>query len=108
VPPPGGVRREPAARAELQGAQAGAAEDVRRMRHTSFDGTGIAWQRWDSATDAALPPVVLHHGYAVDANVNWVAPGIVAALPAAGRDVVAVDARGHGASDKPHSPDRYG
>jgi pimeloyl-ACP methyl ester carboxylesterase len=77
-------------------------------RYTSFDGTQIAWQRWDSAADTALPPVVLHHGYAVDANVNWVAPGIVAALLAAGRDVVALDARGHGASDKPHSPDRYG
>lgn len=77
-------------------------------RYVSFDGTGIAWQRWESAAGSALPPVVLHHGYAVDATVNWVLPGVVAALVAAGRDVVAPDARGHGRSDKPHSPDRYG
>jgi pimeloyl-ACP methyl ester carboxylesterase len=39
---------------------------------------------------------------------NWQDSGVVAALLADGREVVAVDARGHGASDKPHDPARYG
>ena len=75
-------------------------------RFVSFDGTEIAYQEWGS--DRGAPPVVLHHGYVVDANVNWVLPGVVDALVAAGRRVVAPDARGHGASGKPHDPARYG
>jgi pimeloyl-ACP methyl ester carboxylesterase len=43
-----------------------------------------------------------------DANANWVGPGVVDALVAAGRRVIAPDARGHGASEKPHDPARYG
>jgi pimeloyl-ACP methyl ester carboxylesterase len=55
-----------------------------------------------------LPAVVLHHGFLADTPSNWVGPGIVPALLAAGRHVVGIDARGHGRSDKPHDPARYG
>jgi pimeloyl-ACP methyl ester carboxylesterase len=55
-----------------------------------------------------LPPVVLHHGFVADANANWLATGVVDALLAAGRRVIAPDARGHGQSEKPHDPARYG
>lgn len=72
----------------------------------SFDDTRIVFQRWGAETVA--PPIVLHHGFAVDSNLNWVAPGIVDALVRTGRQVVAIDARGHGRSEKPHDPDRYG
>ncbi|MDG6101704.1 alpha/beta fold hydrolase [Dactylosporangium aurantiacum] len=75
-------------------------------RFSSFDGVGIAYQVWGGPS--ALPPVVLHHGFVVDANVNFVGPGLVDALVTAGRQVVAPDARGHGASDKPHDAARYG
>jgi pimeloyl-ACP methyl ester carboxylesterase len=75
-------------------------------RFTSLDGTGIVYQVWGGAS--ALPPVVLHHGFVVDATTNFVGPGVVDALVAAGRRVIAPDARGHGASDKPHDPARYG
>jgi alpha/beta hydrolase fold len=51
---------------------------------------------------------VLHHGFAVDALVNWVHPGVVDALVQAGRQVWAIDARGHGRSEAPHDPERYG
>lgn len=54
------------------------------------------------------PAVLLQHGFAADSLRNWVDSGVVAALLADGRAVVAVDARGHGASDKPHDPERYG
>jgi pimeloyl-ACP methyl ester carboxylesterase len=76
-------------------------------RFTSFDGTGIAFQRWSGTADGR-PPVLLHHGFAADGNLNWVAPGVVGALQTDGREVIAVDARGHGESDKPHDAASYG
>jgi len=75
-------------------------------RFTSFDGTGIAYRTWND--DAPGPPVLLHHGFISDAELNWVSPGVVDALVGAGRSVVAHDARGHGRSDKPHDPAAYG
>jgi pimeloyl-ACP methyl ester carboxylesterase len=72
----------------------------------SWDQTEIVFQEWGEQT--ASPPVVLHHGFVVDANANWVATGVVDALLAAGRRVIAPDARGHGRSEKPHDPARYG
>lgn len=75
-------------------------------RFTTSDGIGIAYHvRGD---DLSRPPVFLHHGFAASAQRNWVAPGIVTALQAAGRRVVTIDARGHGDSDKPHDPAFYG
>lgn len=75
-------------------------------RFRSFDGVEIAYDTWGAPGDD--PPVVLHHGFAVDARVNWLAPGVIDALVAAGRYVVAPDARGHGSSDAPTTSDRYG
>jgi len=72
----------------------------------SFDGVRIAYREWGPA-DADVP-VVLLHGFVVDGATNWVAPGIVDALVRAGRRVIVPDARGHGASDKPHDPAAYG
>jgi pimeloyl-ACP methyl ester carboxylesterase len=71
-------------------------------RFASFDGTGIAY-----TTAGAGPDALLLHGFAADHRVNWVAPGVVDALVAAGRRVIAFDARGHGQSDKPHDPAAY-
>ncbi len=66
----------------------------------------IAYREWDAAEGRV--PVVLQHGFAVDALLNWVHPGVVDALLAAGRRVWAPDARGHGRSGAPHDPARYG
>jgi pimeloyl-ACP methyl ester carboxylesterase len=71
-------------------------------RFTSFDGVGIAYTVVGGGPDA-----LLLHGFAADHRVNWVAPGVVDALVAAGRRVIALDARGHGESDKPHDPAAY-
>lgn len=73
---------------------------------TADDGVEIAYDEWGHPTDR--PPVVLHHGFVADAQLNWVAPRVVEALVDAGRHVVALDARGHGRSGKPHDPARYG
>jgi pimeloyl-ACP methyl ester carboxylesterase len=73
----------------------------------SFDGVPIAYYAW-GAEQATFPPVVLHHGFVVNAQLNWVLPGVVEALVAAGRRVYALDARGHGESGKPYDPASYG
>jgi pimeloyl-ACP methyl ester carboxylesterase len=71
-------------------------------RFASFDGTEIAYTVGGSGSD-----VLLLHGFAADHRVNWVVPGVVDALVAGGHRVIAYDARGHGASGKPHDPDAY-
>ncbi|HYM54344.1 MAG TPA: alpha/beta fold hydrolase [Solirubrobacteraceae bacterium] len=73
----------------------------------SSDDILISYREWGGEDDP-FPPVILHHGFAADAEANWVRPGVVAALVAAGRRVLAPDARGHGGSEKPHDPARYG
>ena len=70
------------------------------------DGIEIVYDEWGGPSDR--PPVVLHHGFVADSNINWVLPGVVAGLVDAGRHVVTVDARGHGRSGKPDDPARYG
>jgi pimeloyl-ACP methyl ester carboxylesterase len=77
-------------------------------RFTTGDGIAIAYHQFPSSADDGRPLVVLQHGFAADSSLNWVRPGVVAALNAAGRSVIAVDARGHGHSDKPHDPSFYG
>jgi pimeloyl-ACP methyl ester carboxylesterase len=52
-------------------------------------------------------PVVLVHGFASTKEVNWVATGWVTTLNRAGRRVVALDNRGHGASSKLYDPSAY-
>jgi pimeloyl-ACP methyl ester carboxylesterase len=52
-------------------------------------------------------PVVLVHGFASTKEVNWVATGWVTGLNRAGRRIVALDNRGHGASSKLYDPSAY-
>lgn len=68
------------------------------------DGLSIAY--FDEG-DPAGPPVLLIHGFASSATVNWVHTGWLKTLGDAGYRVIALDNRGHGASDKPHDPEFY-
>jgi pimeloyl-ACP methyl ester carboxylesterase len=52
-------------------------------------------------------PMVLVHGFASSKEVNWVSPGWLATLNGAGRRVIALDNRGHGASSKLYDPADY-
>jgi pimeloyl-ACP methyl ester carboxylesterase len=52
-------------------------------------------------------PIVLVHGFASTAAVNWMFPGWVSTLTKAGRRVIALDNRGHGASAKLYEPAAY-
>jgi len=72
---------------------------VQRFRH---DGVDIAF-----LDEGQGEPIVLVHGFASTAQVNWVYPGWVATLTKSGRRVVALDNRGHGASSKLYDPAAY-
>jgi len=52
-------------------------------------------------------PIILLHGFAANADLNWRLPGLTRALAQEFR-VVAMDLRGHGRSAKPHETARYG
>lgn len=62
---------------------------------------------WYEAGNPDGVPVLLIHGFASTAHVNWVFPGWVKTLDDAGYRVIALDNRGHGQSDKPHDPEAY-
>ncbi|WNV74672.1 alpha/beta fold hydrolase [Geodermatophilus sp. DSM 44513] len=76
------------------------------QRVPGADGVEVAVHRWGVPGDR--PPVYLQHGFVADTRLNWVGTGTVRVLLSAGREVVGVDARGHGRSDKPHDPAAYG
>lgn len=52
-------------------------------------------------------PVLLIHGFGSSRAQNWRATGWYKTLGDAGFQVIAMDCRGHGDSDKPHDPARY-
>jgi pimeloyl-ACP methyl ester carboxylesterase len=75
-------------------------------RFETFDGLSLHYQVLGEA--GLQPPVLMQHGYLSSGTLNWVHTGLAPALVAAGRQVVLLDARGHGDSDKPHDPEFYG
>ena len=52
-------------------------------------------------------PVLLIHGFTINFETNWKMPGIIKGL-SKDYQVIALDNRGHGKSDKPHDPKKYG
>ena len=73
--------------------------DMQRFRHDSVE---IAF-----LDEGEGDPIVLVHGFASTAEVNWLYPGWIATLAAAGRRVIALDNRGHGASSKLYDAAAY-
>jgi pimeloyl-ACP methyl ester carboxylesterase len=71
------------------------------------DGVQIAYLDERPAKPHA-EPVLLIHGFASNAMTNWVDTGWVADLSAAGYRVIALDNRGHGASEKLYRIEDYG
>jgi pimeloyl-ACP methyl ester carboxylesterase len=72
------------------------------MPSFSHDGVEIAF-----LDEGSGEPIVLVHGFASNKEVNWVFPGWVTTLTHAGRRVIALDNRGHGASTKLYDPAAY-
>jgi pimeloyl-ACP methyl ester carboxylesterase len=72
------------------------------MTYFDSDGVRIAYEEAGKG-----PPVLLIHGFASNARVNWRDTGWFATLTGAGRRVVALDNRGHGESEKLYDPALY-
>jgi pimeloyl-ACP methyl ester carboxylesterase len=73
------------------------------MPNIRQDGLEIAY-----LDEGAGQPIVLLHRVASNKVVDWVATQWCATLRHAGRRVVAIDCRGHGASSKFYTPGDYG
>ena len=76
-------------------------EEASKPQH--FDSKGVSIQY---TVEGQGEPVVLIHGLTSSARLNWGAPGIIAAL-AKNFQVIAMDVRGHGGSDKPKEETAY-
>jgi pimeloyl-ACP methyl ester carboxylesterase len=79
---------------------------VRALSYHADDGVRVAYHDWNAGADG--PPIVLQHGFTVSSVSTWFLTGIVDALTRHGRRVIAIDARGHGETDKPHDSAFYG
>ena len=62
----------------------------------------------DSNPEGGDKTILLLHGFASSASVNWVGTGWVKRLNGVGYRVIAMDNRGHGESTKFYSPAEYG
>jgi pimeloyl-ACP methyl ester carboxylesterase len=81
---------------------AGFANDAPKPQ--TFDSNGV---KIHYTVEGQGEPVVLIHGAYSSADTNWRLPGIIKSL--AGRyQVIALDVRGHGHSDKPAREEDYG
>lgn len=73
-------------------------------REGTFDSDGVPiWYAELGAGD----PVILIHGFLIQAERNWLDSGVANSLAPPFR-VIALDLRGHGRSGKPHDPSAYG
>lgn len=72
------------------------------MHKFNSGGVEIAYQEAGEG-----PPILLIHGFASNARVNWWDTGWVKTLTDAGRRVITFDHRGHGASEKLYDPALY-
>lgn len=77
---------------------------VHRVEGNYFDSNGV---RIHYTVEGQGEPLVLIHGVAANADLNWRYPGVIRTLSKRFR-VIAFDLRGHGLSGKPHNIDQYG
>ena len=77
-------------------------------RVLSADGVSLATYDFSPVSGVENAPVVLAvHGFASSALSNWEATGWVRDLTRNGYRLIGLDQRGHGESEKPHSPAAY-
>lgn len=73
---------------------------------TASDDVGIHYRLREGRPGGT--PVVLHHGFISHGSLNWEATGVAQALAEVTGPVIALDARGHGQSEKPEHSAAYG
>jgi pimeloyl-ACP methyl ester carboxylesterase len=78
--------------------------DYRTARFKTFDGLNLAWT--ETGSPNGRPTLVLH-GFLASAQLNWIDPGLAAAMATTGRRIILPDLRGHGLSEAPMSPAAY-
>lgn len=78
-----------------------------QLSHFDSNGIEIAYLDTKGSATSRLP-ILLIHGFASNIQMNWVSPGWVSHLSGDGRRVVAIDNRGHGASEKLYNLTDYG
>ncbi len=76
------------------------------MQHFTHDGLRLAFLDQKSPGGHDFP-VLLIHGFASSIEVNWNFPGWFKTFGEAGYRVIALENRGHGASDKPQAAEAY-
>jgi pimeloyl-ACP methyl ester carboxylesterase len=82
----------------------GCAQAADGLNIQSFKSNGVKIAYF---TQGKGEPVVLIHGWLSSAGVNWALPG-VSGLLAKDFQVIVMDVRGHGLSDKPKTEEAYG
>jgi pimeloyl-ACP methyl ester carboxylesterase len=73
-----------------------------------FDSNGVRLSYLDCPASSDLLPLVMVHGFASNATVNWLNTGWFRHFEATGRRLVAIDNRGHGESAKLYELNDYG
>jgi|ERR1041385_4271541 pimeloyl-ACP methyl ester carboxylesterase len=74
----------------------------------AFKNSDVEIAYFDQGQDLpSSEPIMLVHGFASTKEVNWVHPSWTQTLTRAGRRVIALDNRGHGASSKLYDPAAY-
>ena len=81
-----------------------APEQASESRDKFFNSDGIQIHYTDTGEG---DPLVLIHGFAMNLK-RWESAGVIDALAERGYRVLAIDARGHGQSDRPQDPAAYG
>jgi pimeloyl-ACP methyl ester carboxylesterase len=78
----------------------------------TFSSNGVSIAYLDAPADGGLDrhgaTVLLIHGFASNMQINWIDTGWVRNLTRAGYRVLAIDNRGHGASEKLYNLEDYG
>jgi pimeloyl-ACP methyl ester carboxylesterase len=75
-----------------------------RAEDATFDSNGV---KIHYIVEGKGEPVLLIHGFTANIQFQWALPGVIKAL-STDYQVIALDNRGHGKSDKPHDPKKYG
>lgn len=94
--------RTPPARKATGGTTAAARETLRPSGTFASDGLCIHYESYGQGD-----PILLVHGWGSDMTHNWIATGWLDALRSE-RQVILLDVRGHGRSDRPLHQDAYG
>jgi pimeloyl-ACP methyl ester carboxylesterase len=77
------------------------------LKTFSSDGVHLAYIDVPPVGPDRGEPILLIHGFASNHRINWVEPHWVETLTRAGRRTIALDNRGHGASQKLYEPAAY-